>query len=96
MIFADADVYCGIGTFAGDERPGVDNRSNFAPYGITLATADGSHALGVGAQRFAGKRLLVLQGPTGCRDQSWPVAAHCDQRSGPSGCPRRDRAAFSA
>ena len=31
MIFADADVYCGIGTFAGDERTGSVNRSNGGP-----------------------------------------------------------------
>ncbi|MFI9722130.1 RICIN domain-containing protein [Streptomyces sp. NPDC052396] len=36
MIFADANVYCGIGTFNGDERPGQDNQSNFGPsYGRT-------------------------------------------------------------
>ncbi|MFE0462074.1 RICIN domain-containing protein [Kitasatospora sp. NPDC058965] len=36
MMFADANVYCGIGTFAGDERPGQDNLSNFGPsYGRT-------------------------------------------------------------
>ncbi|MFB7668496.1 RICIN domain-containing protein [Kitasatospora sp. NPDC056138] len=36
MIFADANVYCGIGTFNGDERPGQDNTSNFGPsYGRT-------------------------------------------------------------
>jgi len=31
MIFADADIYCGIGTFAGDDRPGANNRSNVGP-----------------------------------------------------------------
>ncbi|MFJ7336617.1 fibronectin type III domain-containing protein [Streptomyces sp. NPDC101116] len=31
MLFIDARVYCGIGTFAGDERPSADNRSNFGP-----------------------------------------------------------------
>jgi hypothetical protein len=31
MMFADANVYCGIGTFMGDERPGQDNLSNFGP-----------------------------------------------------------------
>jgi len=31
MIFADAGVYCGIGTFAGDERAGSVNRSNGGP-----------------------------------------------------------------
>ncbi|WP_354639047.1 RICIN domain-containing protein [Kitasatospora camelliae] len=36
MVFADAQVYCGIGTFAGDERPSQDNLSNFGPsYGRT-------------------------------------------------------------
>ncbi|MEV4925864.1 RICIN domain-containing protein [Streptomyces roseoverticillatus] len=36
MIFADAKVYCGIGTFNGDERPGAANLSNFGPsYGRT-------------------------------------------------------------
>ncbi|MFG2148858.1 RICIN domain-containing protein [Streptomyces sp. NPDC048696] len=38
MIFADAKVYCGIGTFAGDERPDSSNLSNFGPsYGRTDA-----------------------------------------------------------
>jgi hypothetical protein len=31
MIFADSNVYCGIGTFAGDSKPGADNRSNSGP-----------------------------------------------------------------
>lgn len=31
MIFADTQVYCGIGTFAGDDRPGAANRSNGGP-----------------------------------------------------------------
>jgi len=36
MVFADVNVYCGIGTFNGDERPGQDNLSNFGPsYGRT-------------------------------------------------------------
>ncbi|MFB7670374.1 RICIN domain-containing protein [Kitasatospora purpeofusca] len=44
MIFADAKVYCGIGTFAGDERPGQDNLSNFGPsYGRTDSGCWGGH-----------------------------------------------------
>ncbi|GGV99211.1 hypothetical protein GCM10010230_24790 [Streptomyces narbonensis] len=44
MIFADAKVYCGIGTFAGDERPGQNNQSNFGPsYGRTDSGCWGGH-----------------------------------------------------
>ncbi|MEU0664288.1 RICIN domain-containing protein [Streptomyces lavendulocolor] len=44
MIFADAQVYCGIGTFAGDERPAQDNLSNFGPsYGRTDTGCWGGH-----------------------------------------------------
>ncbi|MGW5421780.1 RICIN domain-containing protein [Streptomyces sp. NPDC003943] len=44
MIFADTNVYCGIGTFAGDERPGQNNQSNFGPsYGRTDAGCWGGH-----------------------------------------------------
>ncbi|MCA6091253.1 RICIN domain-containing protein [Streptomyces sp. SCA3-4] len=51
MIFADAKVYCGIGTFNGDERPGPTNLSNFGPsYGRTDAGCWGgstaAHELG--------------------------------------------------
>ncbi|GHC40724.1 RICIN domain-containing protein [Streptomyces cinnamoneus] len=51
MIFADAKVYCGIGTFNGDERPGPSNLSNFGPsYGRTDAGCWGgstaAHELG--------------------------------------------------
>jgi len=31
MIFGESRVYCGIGTFAGDDRPGAANRSNGGP-----------------------------------------------------------------
>ncbi|MGW2559770.1 RICIN domain-containing protein [Streptomyces sp. NPDC001514] len=44
MIFADTQVYCGIGTFAGDERPGQSNLSNFGPsYGRTDSGCWGGH-----------------------------------------------------
>ncbi|MFB7174157.1 RICIN domain-containing protein [Streptomyces sp. NPDC056254] len=44
MIFADTQVYCGIGTFAGDERPSQDNQSNFGPsYGRTDSGCWGGH-----------------------------------------------------
>ncbi len=36
MIFADSKVYCGIGTFTGDDSPGRNNRNNNGPsYGRT-------------------------------------------------------------
>jgi hypothetical protein len=31
MIFGESKVYCGIGSFAGDDRPGANNRSNSGP-----------------------------------------------------------------
>ncbi|MEV7418021.1 RICIN domain-containing protein [Streptomyces sp. NPDC089919] len=44
MIFADTQVYCGIGTFNGDERPGQDNLSNFGPsYGRSDTGCWGGH-----------------------------------------------------
>ncbi|GHF67398.1 hypothetical protein GCM10010218_56100 [Streptomyces mashuensis] len=51
MVFADAKVYCGIGTFNGDERPDSSNLSNFGPsYGRTDAGCWGgstaAHELG--------------------------------------------------
>lgn len=36
VMYVDSKVYCGIGGFAGDDRPGAQNRSNFGPsYGRT-------------------------------------------------------------
>ncbi|MEV7379020.1 RICIN domain-containing protein [Streptomyces lydicus] len=51
MIFADAQVYCGIGSFAGDERPDASNQSNFGPsYGRTdsgcWSASTAAHELG--------------------------------------------------
>ncbi|MGW7097872.1 RICIN domain-containing protein [Streptomyces sp. NPDC054883] len=44
MIFAETQVYCGIGTFNGDERHGQDNLSNFGPsYGRTDSGCWGGH-----------------------------------------------------
>ncbi|MGG8406734.1 zinc-dependent metalloprotease family protein, partial [Streptomyces sp. 12297] len=44
MIFSDAQVYCGIGTFSGDERAAQSNLSNFGPsYGRTDSGCWGGH-----------------------------------------------------
>lgn len=51
VIFADTNVYCGIGGFAGDSRPDAANRSNNGPsYGRTdsgcWGASTASHELG--------------------------------------------------
>jgi hypothetical protein len=51
VIFGDADVYCGIGTFAGDTQAGEKNRSNGGPgYGRSdtgcWAASVAAHELG--------------------------------------------------
>ncbi len=32
MVFGESSVYCGIGNFPGDDRPGSNNRSNVGPH----------------------------------------------------------------
>jgi hypothetical protein len=51
MIFAESNVYCGIGTFAGDDQPSAKNRSNTGPsYGRSdtgcWAASVAAHELG--------------------------------------------------
>jgi hypothetical protein len=51
MIFAESNVYCGIGTFAGDDQPAAKNRSNAGPsYGRSdtgcWAASVAAHELG--------------------------------------------------
>jgi hypothetical protein len=55
LIFADSNVYCGIGTFTGDDRPGANNRNNGGPgyartdagcWNAGMATHELGHTLG--------------------------------------------------
>jgi hypothetical protein len=55
LIFADTNVYCGIGTFIADRRPGAGNRNNGGPsygrvdagcWGAVVATHELAHTLG--------------------------------------------------
>ncbi|MFE5586149.1 hypothetical protein [Kitasatospora sp. NPDC056531] len=45
MMFTDAQVYCGLGSFANDDRAGQDNPSNFGPsYARIDSGCWGAHA----------------------------------------------------
>jgi hypothetical protein len=60
MLFADAKVYCGIGTFTSDARTGSDNRNNRGPsYGRSDA---GCWTASVAAHELAHNLGAVLNG----------------------------------
>ncbi|MEV6494156.1 hypothetical protein AB0M20_36875, partial [Actinoplanes sp. NPDC051633] len=66
LIFADANVYCGISTFVPDDRPGAGNRNNGGPafarvdsgcWSASMAAHQVTHALGAmlrGSPRASG------------------------------------------
>ncbi|MEV7003928.1 RICIN domain-containing protein [Streptomyces sp. NPDC093982] len=95
MMFVDAKIYCGIGSFSGDERPGRNNRSNFGPsYGRTDAGCwNGStpaHELGhnLGAVNNSAPHA---SGSAHCVDE-WDIMCYSDSPKYPKMrtlCPER-------
>ncbi|WP_432142974.1 RICIN domain-containing protein [Streptomyces sp. bgisy084] len=95
MMFADANVYCGIGTFNGDEQPGKENLSNFGPsYGRTDAGcwngATPAHELGhnLGAVNNSAPHT---SGGGHCVDE-WDIMCYSDSPNYPKMqilCPER-------
>ena len=66
LIFADSNVYCGIGTFVADKRPGVGNRNNGGPsYGRVDAGCWGSAMAAREVTQMLGARLQDSPNSTG-------------------------------
>ena len=74
VIFADAHVYCGIGTFVADKRPGLGNRNNGGPsYGRVDAGCWSSVVAAREVTQMLGARLQDSPNSTGagsCTDDS--------------------------
>ncbi|MFG2287396.1 RICIN domain-containing protein [Streptomyces sp. NPDC048595] len=95
MMFVDTKVYCGIGSFNGDERPGKENLSNFGPsYGRTDAGCWGgstpAHELGhnLGAVNNSAPHT---SGGGHCVDE-WDIMCYSDSPNYPKMqtlCPER-------
>ncbi|UQA92123.1 RICIN domain-containing protein [Streptomyces halobius] len=95
MMFVDSNVYCGIGSFNGDERPGPKNLSNFGPsYGRTDAGCWGgstpAHELGhnLGA---VNNNAPHASGGAHCVDE-WDIMCYSDYPNYPKMqilCPER-------
>ncbi len=86
LIFADTKVYCGIGTFIGDRRPGRGNRNNGGPsYGRTDA---GCWSAAVAAHELAHNLGAVLSSAPNaskaghCVDD-YDLMCHRDDRATP-------------
>ena len=66
LIFADTNVYCGIGTFIADRRPGLGNRNNGGPsYGRVDAGCWSSVAAARQVTQMLGARLQDSPNSTG-------------------------------
>jgi hypothetical protein len=92
LIFADANVYCGIGTFIADRRPGPGNRNNGGPsYGridagcwsAVVATHELAHTLGAqldGSPNAAGNGHCTDGNDIFCSAAAAKVRAVCPDR----------------
>jgi hypothetical protein len=66
LIFADTNVYCGIGTFIADKRPGIGNRNNGGPsYGRVDAGCWSSVVAAREVTQMLGARLQDSPNSTG-------------------------------
>jgi hypothetical protein len=66
LIFADTNVYCGIGTFIADKRPGIGNRNNGGPsYGRVDAGCWSSVVAAREVTQMLGARLQDSPNATG-------------------------------
>jgi hypothetical protein len=66
LIFADTNVYCGIGTFVADKRPGLGNRNNGGPsYGRVDAGCWSSVVAAREVTQMLGARLQDSPNSTG-------------------------------
>ncbi|MEV4638933.1 RICIN domain-containing protein [Actinoplanes sp. NPDC049548] len=74
LIFADANVYCGIGTYVADNRPGLGNRNNGGPsYGRVDAGCWSSAVAAMEVTQTLGALLQDSPNSTGagsCTDDS--------------------------
>ncbi|ROP33229.1 RICIN domain-containing protein [Couchioplanes caeruleus] len=77
LIFADANVYCGIGTFVADNRPGLGNRNNGGPsYGRVDAGCWSSAVAAIETTHMLGALLRDSPNSTGagsCTDDHDPL-----------------------
>jgi hypothetical protein len=94
LIFADTNVYCGIGTFVADKRPGLGNRNNGGPsYGRVDAGCWSSVVAAREVTQMLGARLQDSPNSTGAGSCTDDYDLMCNEdRSGTpmrSVCPKK-------